>query len=290
MVKDQAASLREQMELQGTNTSAKTIAVISGKGGVGKSNISLNFALTLARQKKKVLIFDMDIGMGNIDILMGVSSKYTILDVFNNEISIDQIITKGPENLSYIAGGSGFNHVFKLDSTKVHLIIQHMQRLIDKYDYVIFDMGAGMTEENLLLLKAVNEVFVVTTPEPTSIMDAYAAIKYIILKDPAKPLFLIINKTQSQLEGNHTTHRISTVMKQFLNKEIKVLGQIPEDKHIVKAVSRQTPFLLYAPKSSASKNIQVIANTYLLNSNDMRQQKPTTHSFMSRLRKYLIER
>ncbi|MGM7681682.1 MinD/ParA family protein [Cytobacillus sp. Hm23] len=289
MFKDQAESLRVQMERQQTNTSAKTIAVISGKGGVGKSNISLNFALTLARQEKKVLIFDMDIGMGNIDILMGLSSKHTILDVFRNDITIDQIITKGPENLSYIAGGSGLNHVFKLDSKKVHMIIQHMQSLIDKYDYVIFDMGAGMTEENLLLIRAVNEVFVVTTPEPTSIMDAYAAIKYIILKDPTMPLFLIVNKTQSQHEGNHTTQRITNVMKRFLNKDIKILGQIPEDKQITKAVSRQTPFLLYAPKASASRNIQQVASTYMSFSKNIKQNS-TTHSFMSRLRKFLIER
>ncbi|GAE91608.1 flagellar synthesis regulator FleN [Gracilibacillus boraciitolerans JCM 21714] len=162
---DQAARLRQKITGLNSQYHAKTIAIVSGKGGVGKSNIALNFSLALANEGKKVLLFDLDIGMGNIDILLGKSSRYSIINMFENNLSIYDIIESGPNSLSYIAGGSGQDHIFYLDEERVNFFIEQLELLLTKYDYIIFDMGAGVTRETIHYILAVDECMLVTTPE-----------------------------------------------------------------------------------------------------------------------------
>ncbi|MFC4320163.1 MinD/ParA family protein [Litchfieldia salsa] len=285
---DQAQNLRNQLKsIEKKKT--KTIAVISGKGGVGKSNFSLNFSLALSQSGQKVLLFDMDIGMGNIDILMGVSSPYSFIDLFERDLSIRDIIKSVPDQLSYISGGTGLSSLFNLDKEKFNYFVNQMHDIMPEYNYLIFDMGAGISEENLQFLLTVDEIFVITTPEPTSITDAYSAMKHICSYTKDIPFFLIVNKAQNEKEGIATIERIDHAVKHFLYKETIKLGSIPDDKNVVKAVKHQVPVLIYSPKSSVSRSIEEIVRTYT-------SQTPTgtivkEHTpFISKLRQLISKR
>jgi len=287
---DQAAVLREKVLKKHQNSlrNCKTIAVLSGKGGVGKSNLSLNLSLALTKQKQRVLLFDMDIGMGNIDILIGQTASYTMVDLLEKKLSIQQIIKKGPEDLAYVAGGTGISSVFEWSPSDLAHLIQELGSLTNQYDYMIFDMGAGMSESVLKFLKAVDEMIVVTTPEPTSITDAYAAIKLAASYSVSAPVRLIINKTLSDKEGNETYERFNRAVQQFLNISISLLGIVPNDQAVQKAVNRQMPFLLQNPASKAS--ISLIEMVNMLIPQDNRITAKTEGMFIRRLKRFFLER
>ncbi len=287
---DQAAVLREKVLKKNQNSlkDCKTIAVLSGKGGVGKSNLSLNLSLALTKQKQRVLLFDMDIGMGNIDILIGQTASYTMVDLLEKKLSIQQIIKKGPQNLAYVAGGTGISSVFEWSPSDLAHLIQELNSLTNQYDYMIFDMGAGMSESVLKLLKAVDEMIVVTTPEPTSITDAYAAIKLAASYSVSAPVRLIINKTLSDKEGNETYERFNRAVQQFLNISISLLGIVPNDQAVQKAVNRQMPFLLQNPASKAS--ISLIEMVSILIPQDNRVTAKNEGMFIRRLKRFFLER
>lgn len=287
---DQAAVLREKVLKKHQNSlrNCKTIAVLSGKGGVGKSNLSLNLSLALTKKKQRVLLFDMDIGMGNIDILIGQTASYTMVDLLEKKLSIQQIIKKGPQDLAYVAGGTGVSSVFEWSPSDLAHLIQELSSLTNQYDYMIFDMGAGMSESVLKFLKAVDEMIVVTTPEPTSITDAYAAIKLAASYSVSAPVRLIINKTRSDKEGNETYERFNRAVQQFLNISISLLGIVPNDQAVQKAVNRQMPFLLQNPASKAS--ISLIEMVNMLIPQDNRTTAKTEGMFIRRLKRFFLER
>ncbi|MFP3665388.1 MinD/ParA family protein [Priestia sp. SIMBA_032] len=287
---DQAAVLREKVLKKHQNSlrNCKTIAVLSGKGGVGKSNLSLNLSLALTKKKQRVLLFDMDIGMGNIDILIGQTASYTMVDLLEKKLSIQQIIKKGPQDLAYVAGGTGVSSVFEWSPSDLAHLIQELSSLTNQYDYMIFDMGAGMSESVLKFLKAVDEMIVVTTPEPTSITDAYAAIKLAASYSVSAPVRLIINKTLSDKEGNETYERFNRAVQQFLNISISLLGIVPNNQAVQKAVNRQMPFLLQNPASKAS--ISLIEMVNMLIPQDNRTTAKTEGMFIRRLKRFFLER
>ncbi|AST92041.1 hypothetical protein BC6307_12510 [Sutcliffiella cohnii] len=262
---DQAASLREKIVTKNNKLHFKkyrTLAIISGKGGVGKSNFSLNFSLSLQKAGFSVLLIDFDIGMANIDVLMGKSSFGSIIDLLNNGKSLRDVIQKGPEGLSYIPGGSGLAEIFKMDKETVQHLLKELQNEAIHYDYLLFDMGAGMTEENLKLLLAMDEIVVVTTCEPTSITDAYAALKIITISNNEIPLSIVVNKVFERKLADKTFYRIQSVSRKFLQKEIGFFGSVPDDRYVTKSVMEQTPFLLAYPKCNASKAITNIATSF----------------------------
>ena len=287
---DQAAVLREKVLKKHQNSlrNCKTLAVLSGKGGVGKSNLSLNLSLALTKQKQRVLLFDMDIGMGNIDILIGQTASYTMVDLLEKKLSIQQIIKKGPQDLAYVAGGTGISSVFEWSPSDLAHLIQELNSLTNQYDYMIFDMGAGMSESVLKFLKAVDEMIVVTTPEPTSITDAYAAIKLAASYSVSAPVRLVINKTLSDKEGNETYERFNRAVQQFLNISISLLGIVPNDQAVQKAVNRHMPFLLQNPASKAS--IALIEMVSILIPQDNRITAKNEGMFIRRLKRFFLER
>ncbi|TPF15586.1 MinD/ParA family protein [Priestia megaterium] len=287
---DQAAVLREKVLKKHQNSfrNCKTLAVLSGKRGVGKSNLSLNLSLALTKQKQRVLLFDMDIGMGNIDILIGQTASYTMVDLLEKKLSIQQIIKKGPQNLAYVAGGTGISSVFEWSPSDLAHLIKELNSLTNQYDYMIFDMGAGMSESVLKFLKAVDEMIVVTTPEPTAITDAYAAIKLAASYSVSAPIRLIINKTLSDKEGNETYERFNRAVQQFLNVSISLLGIVPDDQAVQKAVNRQIPFFLQDPKSKASTSLVDMVN--ILVPQDDRTATNTQGMFIRRLKRFFLER
>lgn len=286
-MKDQAEILRKKlMRKHGLKSKAKAIAVVSGKGGVGKSNFSLNFSISLSKRGFSVLLFDMDVGMGNLDILMGRASEKTIVNYLTGDSKLTDIILEGPEGVNYIGGGTGLNQLVNLE--KMGSLSDELDSLFDEYDYLIFDMGAGINEASLKFLLSVHEIFVITTPEPTSLMDAYAMMKYLHLFDNKIPFQLVANRTHSYKEGSATLKRLSNVVKKFLDLEPYSLGILPDDHSVQQAVNRQIPFITYNPKSKASLALEELVNGYI----EEGRKVPVhpSHSFVSRLKKFLFER
>jgi flagellar biosynthesis protein FlhG len=289
-MRDQAESLRLRLNRRNEQSVTKAIAITSGKGGVGKSNVSLNFSIMLSKRGFRVLLLDMDIGMGNIDILLGQSSHATIIDLFYERFSLYELIKNGPENISFIAGGTGLANIFTMDEEKVDFFLTQLQLVSEQYDYLIFDMGAGISEDRLRLLKAVHEIFIVTTPEPTAMTDAYAMMKYVHMQEKNIPFYVIVNRAQTDQEGRDTLRRLKSVAKQFLNKDIIPLGVLPEDRSVYKAVVRQTPFLLFDPASKISRAMYMLTDRYLSARAMDEERVQRSFNFFARLRHFLLER
>lgn len=285
-MKDQAELLRHRMNTREPVKEAKTIAVASGKGGVGKSNFCINFALQLTAQQKRVLIFDLDIGMGNIDILMGKTPTHTFVDLFRENMTIHDIIELGPESLSYIAGGSGLSHIFQLDHEKFTHFQNEFEKLTKSYDYIFFDMGAGATDDSLNFIRSAQEAIVVTTPEPTSITDGYAMIKHLVKKDDQLPISVLVNRSLHDKNGRQTFERLQMVVRKFLGTEIIYLGTIPDDRAVLQAVNSQKPFVLDQPACKASLSLKNIAADYVQGSTS----KIVSTSFMEKLKRFVFER
>ncbi|MCY9665254.1 MinD/ParA family protein [Paenibacillus alginolyticus] len=264
-MKDQAEGLRNLVQIQNDKGTKATriITVTSGKGGVGKSNFTLNFALTLQSKGYKVLVFDADIGLANIDVLMGISSKYNLYHLLKKEKTIWEIIQKGYNDLDFIAGGSGFNDLLRLTDEELNYFAEQVMQLNGYVDFIIFDTGAGLSKETLKFILAAEEAFVVTTPEPTSITDAYAIIKMVSSMGHDVSFKLVINRVTDAKEGKHTADKISLVAKQFLDIQIPTLGFVDDDVAVSKAVKKQIPFTVAFPNSAASRSLQLLVDNYM---------------------------
>lgn len=262
---DQAQSLRNLVQMQ-QNSPARTtkvITVTSGKGGVGKSNFTLNFALALSSKGYKVLVFDADIGLANIDVLMGMTPKYNLYHLLKKEKTIWDIIQEGYNGLQFIAGGSGFNDLIRLTEQELEYFTEQVGQLHGHADFILFDTGAGLSKETLKFILAAEETFVVTTPEPTSITDAYAIIKMVNNIQPGIAFRLVVNRVSDGKEGKQTSDKIALVAKRFLEMDIATLGFIFDDPNIPKAVKRQIPFSVAFPNTTASKNMMELVDNYL---------------------------
>jgi flagellar biosynthesis protein FlhG len=264
---DQAQGLRNLIQSRNELKSrpTKIITVTSGKGGVGKSNFTLNFALTLQAKGYKVLVFDADIGLANIDVLMGMTAKFNLYHLLKRERSIWEIIQTGYNDLQFIAGGSGLNDLIRLSEEEINYFADQVSQLNGHVDYIIFDTGAGLSKETLRFIVAAQETIVVTTPEPTSITDAYAIIKMVNSMDYEVNFKLVVNRVTDSREGKQTADKISLVAKKFLQLDIPTLGFVDDDTHVSKAVKKQVPFTVAFPNCHAARSLQVLVDSYLLN-------------------------
>ncbi|REE94435.1 flagellar biosynthesis protein FlhG [Paenibacillus taihuensis] len=263
---DQAEALRNLVRnnamMQNEGLATRIVTVTSGKGGVGKSNFSLNFSLALQQLGKKVLIFDADIGMANIDVLMGVSSPYNLYHLLKQEKTIWDIIQEGPHGVHFIAGGSGFKDLVDLSQAQLDYFGDQIGRLHGQYDVIIFDTGAGLSKETIKFITAAQETIIVTTPEPTSITDAYALIKMVTAMEHDVNFKLIVNRATDVKEGKATADKMALVAQRFLDLELPVLGYLLDDPNVPKAVKRQVPFSIAFPGSVASRSIMDIAKQF----------------------------
>ncbi|MHA6258727.1 MinD/ParA family protein [Sporosarcina sp. CAU 1771] len=278
---DQAETLRLQMmKIQGKL--ARSIAVVSGKGGVGKSNFSTNFAYALHSRGQKVLIIDMDIGMGNIHILLGKTPKNSLKDYLSGTTELKEVINKTEHGLDFISGGSGLDSVMEWSEETFNRLIKAFENLQQEYDFILFDMGAGATQQAIQLIISVDEVIVISTTEPTSITDAYSMMKFICLRDPDKLFHIVGNRIPKGDNGNDAILRLQLAMRKFLEKEVKVLGFLPEDEAVQKAVLSQQPFLELFPNSSVSKIMLSITSNFV--EVDLSENHGKGEGFLERLK------
>lgn len=261
---DQAERLRRLVngeEQLTQDRKAKIITVTSGKGGVGKSNFVVNLSILLQRRGKKVLIFDADIGMGNDDVLMGVYPRYNIFDLIKGR-NIEEILVDGPEGVKLLPGGSGLNQVEDLQNNEREIFLNKLESL-NGFDYIIMDTGAGINRSVLAFIACSEEVIIVTTPEPTSLTDAYSLVKatnHFDIKDRAK---IVVNKTFTESEGIETFNKFERAVNKFLSLRVEYLGNIPDDRKLIQGVRKQIPFTISYPNSEASRATEKIAERIL---------------------------
>ncbi|ANC76880.1 hypothetical protein ABE65_008725 [Fictibacillus phosphorivorans] len=283
---DQAISLRKQL-VSASSNSARVISVVSGKGGVGKTNVTVNLALSLVTMGKRVLVLDLDIGMGNVDLILGRRSHKHMMDMLQNQLSVWEIIEEGKDGLHTIAGGRNLGSLTSItDQMLVHFMKQ-LEELERFYDFIFLDMGAGATETALKFVLSSHEVLVIATPEITSLTDAYSMMKFIYIKDKDLPFYLVINRYENSREGRDTVEKLRHVCKQFLQKDLICLGKIPMDQDVLHAVKKQIPFSIHKPSSQASKAVYQLAESYV---GTVKQQEVSYKSFISKLKSFFKER
>lgn len=302
---DQAHKLRELMEKQKQDgnsqneinrdsksktfnkNSAKILCITSGKGGVGKSNVAVNLSLALSNLGKRVVLFDADLGMANVDILLGIRPKYNLGHIISEEKNISEILTNGPCGIKFISGGSGVDELINLNAENRTKFVSNISLLDSISDIIILDTGAGAAESVVDFALASDDIIVVTTPEPTAITDAYALIKTLVNKKKDISLNLIVNRAENEKESNSVYEKLSEVSKKFLNFDINYLGCVSYDPKVVKAVKLQQPFSLIYPNANASKSIRDIADNILRREYDGINRPTGLTSFFTRFLSYL---
>lgn len=259
---DQAQVLRIMARKQ-KSKQTKIITVTSGKGGVGKSSLVLNLAISLKRKGRKVLVIDTDFGFSNIDVMLGVKTKYDLMSVINHNKDIRDIIEVGHEGVQFISGGSGVYELTKLSEQEVINVVNSIKGLENIADTIIFDTGAGVSDNILRLITASDETILVTTPEPTAIVDAYALIKIISEEGISPNLSLVVNQADNPKDAQMASEGLTKIVKKNFDIDINKLGFISRDICMHKAVTRQIPVLVSYPKSIAAINIDTLAGRFL---------------------------
>lgn len=274
-MKDQAEKLRELINLKkNANTKlntlkitkqtkqtkqTKVISVTSGKGGVGKTNFTVNLAISLSNLGYKVIVLDADIGLANIDVLLDVIPQYSITDVINGNKEITEILTEGPNGIMIIAGGSGINELPFVSKEQLDYVIKQLIVLEDYADFILIDTGAGISNTVLSFVNAADEIILVTTPEPTSLTDCYAMVKMLSKLGRKSNLKLVVNKAENSIEAKNAYKKISLVSQKFLKMKIDDLGFLCNNRIVIESVKKQIPFIILYPYSEITSKINSIA-------------------------------
>ncbi len=250
MTKDVADSKRAIRQVH--PYSSRIVAVTSGKGGVGKTNVVANLAISLSELGKRVVILDADFGLANIDVLLGLTPRYHLGHVIFGEKTLSEIMVQGPEGIQIIPASSGLQRMCELTPAQRSRLVDCLADLATDTDYLIIDTAAGITRNVIHFLLSAHEVIVVSAPEPTAIVDAYAVIKIIVTEDREKEIQILINSSESADEAQDVFCQINSVVRRFLNREIGYLGHVQHDLHVQQAVRSQTVVTQRFPDAPAS--------------------------------------
>ena len=232
---DQAEKLRNVIKLKNQKLpqKARVITVTSGKGGVGKSSVTVNLAIQFQKMNKKVIIFDADLGLANVEVMLGAIPKHNLSDVIYRGMDIRQIITEGPAGVSFISGGSGIVGMNNLSKDQITFLVRNLAQLDEMADIVLVDTGAGIADSVLEFVMACPEVLLVSTPEPSSLTDSYSLLK-ALHRNPnfaksGTQIHVVANRVNSVEDGQAVYDKLNTVVSQFLNGNLEYLGMIPQD-------------------------------------------------------------
>lgn len=263
---DQAHRLRKLMENSLAGNNSRIIAISSGKGGVGKTNIAVNLAIALSKKDNRVTIIDADLGLSNVDVLFNIKPGYNLLDVIEGRVGVESLIVKGPHNINIISGGSGITKLVNLSETELENLIKSFGYFNSISDFIIIDTAAGIGKSVLSFVSSASELIVVVNPDPTSVTDAYALIKNAVARDNIA-VKIIVNRVESNSEGEAVFQKLSQVTDKFLHLDIENLGYIYEDHNLRRAVRNQVPLQDAFPRSMAAKGIENVAINIQTNTN-----------------------
>ena len=267
---DQAEQLRNVIKKKSREASAgcaRVLTITSGKGGVGKSNVAVNMAVWLRRMERKVIIIDADLGLANVEVMFGAVPQYNLSDLIYRGKSIREIITKGPMDIGFISGGLGIAGLNNLSKDQIVYLVHSLAELNEMADVIIIDTGAGISDSVLEFVLASPEILLVSTPEPSSLTDAYSLLKAlyrnpIFSRDKTK-INVLANKVTSIEEGDAVFSKLNSVVSQFLKGTIDFMGMIPQDQEMEHAVRSQKIVSIEKPSAEVSKAFQILTNNFI---------------------------
>jgi flagellar biosynthesis protein FlhG len=266
-----------------TQTGTRVIAVASGKGGVGKTNVVVNLASCLAAMGKRVIIFDADLSLANVDIMLDLKPKYTLEDVLCGDRTMNDILIPASEGIQLIPAGSGSEALANLGEEEIDRLVSGLEALEHEADFMLIDTGAGVSNSVLRFAESADETIVVTTAEPTANLDAYSLIKMLVQRNPNISLGLLVNMARDRREAMEALRTVMLVCRQFMRIEIRSLGYVLRDANVFSAVRRQKPVTVYSPHCSASKCFSQLADIFC-NSKTSNNGKAGFKMFLNRLR------
>ena len=237
----------------------RVIAVTSGKGGVGKSNVTANLALAFARRGERVCILDADLGLANVDVLFGLSPHRSVLHVLRGECRLSDVIIDGPGGVRIVPAASGFAELTALGAEARIALLAEVDALDGAFDVLLVDTGAGISDNVLYFASAAAEALVVITPEPTAITDAYALIKVLATRHGRRDFLVLVNMAEHETAARAAFTRLARVAARFLRVRVEYAGYVPFDDAVSQAVCQQRPLLLTAPGSPAARAIGSLA-------------------------------
>ena len=266
---DQAQQLRNVIKKhnQVNQNTARVVTVTSGKGGVGKSNLAVNLAVQLRKEGKRVVIFDADFGLANVEVMFGAIPQYNLSDFIYRGKGIKEIITPGPMDIGFISGGSGIIGLNNLYREQIMYLVKSIDELNEIADFIIIDTGAGISDRVLEFVMASPEVLLVSTPEPSSLTDSYSLLK-ALYRNPnfvagSTTIHVVSNRVNSMEEGQAVYDKLNSVVSQFLHGKLNYLGMIPADTALEKAVRQQQTVSLLEPNAKSAKAFEVLAGNLL---------------------------
>ncbi|MBL1150733.1 MAG: MinD/ParA family protein [Armatimonadetes bacterium] len=258
----------------------KSIAITSGKGGVGKTNLSANLGIALSQLGRRVTVFDADLGLANLDVVLGARAPYTLQHVLSGEKQLSEIVMSGPGGIGLVAGGSGVEALVNMNGPQLDRFLTAIAGLADDCDLLIFDTGAGVDDAVMAFCEAADEVVLIATPDPTSVVDAYAAAKTLWYRKPNAKIQLVMNMAESAAQAEQVANRLMGICQQFLNKAPTYFGFVRHDSKAIQCIRTRKPFLLAAPTSMAASDVRALAKSLL--TSEPARKEPT--SFLDRLR------
>lgn len=241
----------------------RSIAITSGKGGVGKTNISANLAITLARRGQRVVVFDADIGLANLDVVLGCKIHGTLQHVLSGEKSLSEVVHDGPGGIRFIPGGSGLEALFDLTDAQRDRFLSELSALEQSTDILIFDTGAGLDTNVMSFLRSANEVLIVVTPDPASLTDGYATAKALFKQDPSANVGLILNMVTNEQEAKQVFAHLSSVLQRFLSASVRYAGFVRLDPGALAFIRKRIPFVVGDPHLPASIDVNRIGTGLL---------------------------
>ncbi len=237
----------------------QVIAVTGGKGGVGKSNISVNLSIALAEMRRRVVLMDADLGLANIDVLLGLKTDKNLADVLSGEVGLEDVMVTGPAGVKVVPASSGVQQMAALGPQEHAALINAFSELSHQLDVLVVDTAAGISDTVVSFVRASQEVIVVVCDEPSSITDAYALIKLLNKEHDMFRFRVIANMTRSAQEGQGLFNKLNMVCERFLDVSLQYVGHVPFDENVRKAVQKQKPILEFAPNCKAAMAIRKIA-------------------------------
>jgi flagellar biosynthesis protein FlhG len=257
MIVDQAEKLR--LMVRTNQRTARILAITSGKGGVGKTNVAANLALCLVASGKNVILLDADLGLANLDVLFNIKARHTLSQVIAGRRRLEEIIQNGPGGVRLICGASGLTQMADLNEFQRQRLVQELAALEHQADVIVIDTGAGISRNVLSFCDAADHTLVVTTPEPTSITDAYAMIKTLNQTHSGVKISLLVNMAESRADAKKVYQRIAHVAQQFLSAVVYDAGFVLRDDHVAQSVHQRQPVVLAHPRCQASYCFMALA-------------------------------
>lgn len=253
---DQASGLRRMQKPH----PVRVITVTGGKGGVGKTNVSVNLAISMCQAGKKVMIMDADLGLGNIDILLGLHPEYNLSNVIKGERDLEEVIVEGPEGLTIIPAASGVQEMAELNPMQHAGLVQAFSQLSQQIDVLIVDTAAGISDSVMTFSKAAQEVLVVICDEPASITDAYGLIKLLNRDHGLFRFRILANMVKSAQQGREVYEKITKVTDRFLDVALDYVGHVPYDEYVIKSIRKQQAIVEAYPRSKAAMAYKTLAD------------------------------